>query len=142
MSFFDYYVRTIYQDTDIDAIDAATRRKVNMKSLLILLILAFSIPAMAVPPQVLEPLPDEPSPPPPTGMSDEEVMEPQVTIIKRDDAVVHEYRMNGQLYMIKVEPVRGYPYYLMDTDGDGSLESRYNQIDPALVVPRWMIFRW
>jgi hypothetical protein len=30
----------------------------------------------------------------------------------------------------------------MDSDGDGSLESRYNQIDPALLVPRWMIFRW
>jgi len=113
-----------------------------MKRIITTLLLVFSLPVLAENPPVLEPLPDEASLPPPTGMSDEDVMEPEVTIIKRDDAVIHEYRMNGQLYMLKIEPVRGYPYYLMDSDGDGTLESRYNQIDPALVVPRWMIFRW
>ncbi len=113
-----------------------------MKKLLIILVFLFSTPAMAEAPPVLEPLPDEATLPAPTGMSDEDLMEPEVTITKRDDAVVHEYRMNGQLYMVKVIPSRGYPYYLMDSDGDGLLESRYSQIDPALVVPRWMIFRW
>jgi hypothetical protein len=113
-----------------------------MKKLLIILVFLFSTPSMAEAPPVLEPLPDEATLPPPTGMDDEDLMEPEVTITKRDDAVVHEYRMNGQLYMVKVIPVKGYPYYLMDSDGDGSLESRYNQIDPALMVPRWMIFRW
>ena len=109
---------------------------------MIIITFCFFNPAMAEAPPALEPLPDEASLPPPTGMVDEELMEPEVTITKRDDAVVHEYRMNGQLYMVKVIPVKGYPYYLMDSDGDGSLESRYNQIDPALMVPRWMIFRW
>jgi len=113
-----------------------------MKRLLIILIFFFFSPAMAEEPPVLEPLPDEASLPASTGMSDEDQMEPEVTITKRNDAVVHEYRMNGQLYMVKIIPSRGYPYYLMDTDGDGLLESRYNQIDPALLVPRWMLFRW
>jgi len=113
-----------------------------MKNLLIILMFSLCSPAMAEEPPVLEPLPDEASLPAPTGMSDEDLMEPEVTITKRDNAVVHEYRMNGQLYMVKIIPSRGYPYYLMDTDGDGLLESRYKQIDPALVVPRWMIFRW
>jgi len=113
-----------------------------MKKLLIIIVFLFSHPAMAEEPPVLEPLPEEASLPPPTGMSDEDLMEPEVTITKRDDAVVHEYRMNGQLYMVKIIPSSGYPYYLMDADGDGLLESRYNQIDPALMVPRWMIFRW
>ena len=113
-----------------------------MKKLLTILMCLYSATVLAEQPPAVEPQPDEASPPPPTGMSDEDVMEPEVTIIKRDDAVVHEYRMNGQLYMIKIEPVRGLPYYLMDADGDGLLESRYNQIDPALLVPRWMLFRW
>jgi hypothetical protein len=113
-----------------------------MKKLLIVMASFLFTPVMAEEPPVMEPLPDEATLPPPTGMSDEDLMEPEVTITKRDDAVVHEYRMNGQLYMIKVIPTHGYPYYLMDSDGDGSLESRYNQIDPALLVPRWMILRW
>ncbi|MGD8874803.1 MAG: DUF2782 domain-containing protein [Gammaproteobacteria bacterium] len=113
-----------------------------MKILLIINMLIFSMAAVAEQPPALEPQPEEASLPPPTGMSDEGLMEPEVTITKRDDAVVHEYRMNGQLYMVKIIPSSGYPYYLMDADGDGLLESRYNQIDPALMVPRWMIFRW
>ena len=113
-----------------------------MKIPLIILMFSLFPPAMAEEPPVLEPLPDEASLPASTGMSDEDLMEPEVTITRRKDAVVHEYRINGQLYMVKIIPSRGYPYYLMDADGDGLLESRYNQIDPALLVPRWMIFRW
>ena len=52
-------------------------------------------------------------------------LEPEVSIIKRDDAVVHEYRMNGQLYMIKIEPVVGPPYYLFDSNGDGNNRARH-----------------
>ncbi|MGD8617856.1 MAG: DUF2782 domain-containing protein [Gammaproteobacteria bacterium] len=113
-----------------------------MKIPLIILMFSLFTPAMAEEPPVLEPLPDEASLPASTGMSDEDLMQPEVTITRRKDAVVHEYRINGQLYMVKIIPSRGYPYYLMDADGDGLLESRYNQIDPALLVPRWMIFRW
>jgi hypothetical protein len=84
-------------------------------------------------------VPDD-TPPPPTGM--EEDLQPEVTIIKRDDAVVREYRVNGALYMVRVEPVVGPPYYLIDTTGDGELNARRSELDPAFVVPSWMIFRW
>ena len=70
------------------------------------------------------------------------VEEPEVTIIKRDDQTIEEYRVKGQLYMIKVVPVVGPPYYLIDSTGDGSLNMRRNDLDPGLVVPSWMIFRW
>jgi len=86
-----------------------------------------------------EPLPDA-APPPATGM--EEDMQPEVKIIKREDAVVREYRVNGALYMIKVEPRIGASYYLIDTTGDGNLNARRSELDPAFVVPSWMIFRW
>ena len=81
--------------------------------------------------------------PPPAMPSDErEEMEPEVTIIRRDDRTVEEYRINGQLYMVKVTPAKGYPYYLVDADGDGELESRRNELDPRMLVPSWVIFRW
>ena len=54
--------------------------------------------------------------------------------------MVHEYRANGRLYMVKVVPTRGYPYYLYDADGNGSLESRQDRLEP--VIPRWVIHRW
>jgi hypothetical protein len=134
--------KRVYRSLGGNALTAATCRAGIMKKLLIIIVFLFSFAAMAEEPPVLDPLPEEASLPPPTGMSDEDLMEPEVTITKRDDAVVHEYRINGQLYMVKIIPASGYPYYLMDADGDGLLESRYNQIDPALMVPRWMIFRW
>jgi hypothetical protein len=105
----------------------------------LLLTLTLLIPMLATAQPALDPLP-EPAPPPSIGIDEE--MEPEVSIIKRDDAVVEEYRMNGQLYMIKVTPVVGPSYYLIDTTGDGDLNARRSELDPAFVVPSWMIFRW
>lgn len=68
--------------------------------------------------------------------------EPEVTIIQRDNDVIEEYRIQGQLYMIKVTPRRGVPYYLVDTDGDGNLETRRNEITENLLIPNWTLFRW
>ena len=108
-----------------------------MRKLLVTLTLL--VPALATAQPALEPLPDL-APPPSIGIDEE--MEPEVRIIKRDNAVVEEYRMNGELYMIKVTPVVGPSYYLIDTTGDGDLNARRSELDPAFVVPSWMIFRW
>lgn len=110
-----------------------------MKKILPALLLCFSLPLTATEP-ALEPLPD--MAPTPTGIDTAAELEPEVSIIKRDEETVHEYRVNGELYMVKIEPRNGPPYYLIDKDGDGSLESRYNKLEPALLIPSWMIFRW
>lgn len=87
------------------------------------------------------------APPPPALPSaeaysqEEEGLEPQVTIKKRGEEVVEEYRTNGQLYMIKITPSKGLPYYLVDSDGDGSLETRRNSLDDPEVI-KWRIFTW
>ncbi|MGB5306699.1 MAG: DUF2782 domain-containing protein [Gammaproteobacteria bacterium] len=109
-----------------------------MNKMILVLLLACTTNCLAQQ-TAMEPLPKA-APPPSSGIDEE--LEPEVNIIRRDDAVVHEYSLNGQIYMIRVEPVRGYPYYLIDTDGDGSLDARRRQIDPELVVPNWMIYRW
>jgi len=93
-----------------------------------------------LPPPGLEALPD-PVPPPDDAETDEE-LEPEVTIIRRKDATVAEYRINGRLYMVKVTPVVGKPYYFVDRDGDGLMESKMSDIYNPTRVPQWLIFSW
>jgi hypothetical protein len=68
--------------------------------------------------------------------------EPEVTIIQRKDATVEEYRLNGRLYMVKVVPAVGPPYYYLDRDGDGLLESKMNGRTSQPQVPQWVILSW
>lgn len=81
-----------------------------------------------LPAQAVDPLPGE-------------ELQPEVTIIRRGQDVIEEYRVDGQLYMVKITPSRGLPYYLIDSDGDGSLETRRNELDNPEVV-KWRIFSW
>jgi hypothetical protein len=98
-------------------------------------------PLPDIPPPPPMPVP-ETAPPPPTGLSGEEDLQPEVKITKRGEDIIYEYRVNNQLYMVKVVPRIGYPYYLVDQDGNGSLESRYNTLEPNITVPRWVLYRW
>lgn len=81
---------------------------------------------------------------PPKMISEEEArsISPDVTIKRKKEKLIEEYSINGRVYMIKVTPSKGYPYYLIDTDGDGELDSRSNELDPGLMIPSWIIFRW
>ncbi len=81
--------------------------------------------------------PVEPPPPPEIIPFDPE-LEPQVTIKRSDTETVEEFRVNGQLYMVKVTPAGGIPYYLVDTNGNGQF-SRVESVDKPISVPRWVI---
>lgn len=87
------------------------------------------------PPPKLEPLPEPPPPPP--GVIDES-LEPQITIIQRGTDKIEEYRVSGKLYMVKVTPAHGNPYYLVDQRGDGSF-ARLDHLDSGVRVPQWVI---
>lgn len=81
------------------------------------------------------------APPPPPMSSSDSIDEPQVTITKHAEQTVEEYRMGGKLYMIKIIPKVGPPYYLVDDLGDGKF-SRQESLDSGLRVPRWVIKRF
>ena len=66
----------------------------------------------------------------------------EVTIKGNGDEVISEFRINGQLYMIRITPKKGVPYYLVDSDGDGNLETRWNELAPELLIPSWVLLRW
>jgi hypothetical protein len=81
------------------------------------------------------------APPPPPMTADDSADEPQVTIIKQTEQTVEEYRAGGRLYMIKIIPKVGPPYYLVDDLGDGKF-ARQNSLDSGLRVPRWVLKRF
>lgn len=85
----------------------------------------------------VEPLPYIPPPP---GMPDAD-LEPQITIIQKGEDKVEEFRIRGQLYLIKVTPPHGRPYYLVDTRGDGFMR-RYDDLSPNFMVPMWLILQF
>ncbi|GHT84145.1 hypothetical protein AGMMS49543_13390 [Betaproteobacteria bacterium] len=97
---------------------------------------ALSLPVLAQnEPAGLQPLPEIPPPP---GI--EEFEEPQVTIVQRDSDTVTEYRVRGKLYMVKVTPLHGVPYYLIDREGKGEMVR--DDSAPTLSVPMWVIKQW
>lgn len=110
-----------------------------MRSLLFAALAAASFTAAAqTRPSDLQPVPEPP--PPPAGMSDDPAA-PEITITRRGEDKVEEYRVNGKLYMQKVTPPHGAPYYLIDDRGDGSWR-RLDATDSGLRVPQWVIKRW
>jgi len=80
-------------------------------------------------------------PPEPESAPPEEEEEVEVTIIRRKDAVIEEYRVNGELRAVKITPTYGEPYYLVDTDGNGHMERRLSLSD-GLRIPSWVIYSW
>lgn len=70
-----------------------------------------------------------------------EVPAPEVTIIERENETIEQYSVNGQVYMVKIVPRTGPPYYLLDLDGDGMLDVRRD--NPAdISIPQWVLFSW
>jgi uncharacterized protein DUF2782 len=88
-------------------------------------------------PAKTEPLP-QPPPPPPDVVSDPE-LEPQVTIIRRDDQVMEEVRVSGQLRYVRVTPRHGRPYFLIP-DANGATFIRRDSLDSSVKVPMWVLF--
>jgi hypothetical protein len=85
------------------------------------------------------PVPEPPELPP--QVESGEVLEPEVTIVETDKGTVHRYSRNGQVYMVKVVPMAGPPYYFLDTDGDGVLDARTSEVTDVN-IHQWEILSW
>ena len=85
---------------------------------------------------------DIPPPPPPAAVQSGETLEPEVSIIDRDGKRIEEYSVNGRVYAAKITPKSGPPYYLIDSDGDGLLDTRHSDIERTPEIPRWVLFSW
>lgn len=45
--------------------------------------------------------------------------------------VISEYRVQGQLRMVRVQPARGPVYYIVDRNGDGRLDADKGEVSPV-----------
>lgn len=73
---------------------------------------------------------------------DKERAADEIKIIGHDDGRIEEFRIAGRLYMIKITPRYGVPYYLIDSNGDGGLDTRKTEVDEHLMIPSWTLLRW
>lgn len=76
-----------------------------------------------------------------SASGEEDAIEEEITIRKSGKNLVEEYRINGVLYKVKVTPIVGPPYFLIDTDGDGFMDSKHG-LENDLPVPNWVLFSW
>ncbi len=83
----------------------------------------------------------EPPPPLPPDMDVDPDLEPQVTIIKRGEDTIEEYRMQGELYMIKVIPRVGFPYYMVRNPAS-SVNMHPGDPGSHISVPMWRILEF
>ncbi len=112
-----------------------------MRRLLALFPLIVALNAYAADPQPkdLQPIPEPP--PAPANLDSDASLEPQVTISTQGENKVEEYRANGKLYMIKITPPNGVPYFLVDHTGDGRF-ARTEGLDSGTRPPQWVLFRF
>ena len=111
-----------------------------MRQILALSLIFFSSISIAEQYQNLAPIPEPPELPMPVQSG--ETLEPDITIIRKGENTIQEYRKNGELYMIKIIPVVGPAYYLTDGNGDGNMDVRGSDMDKGTQINRWRLFEW
>lgn len=69
-------------------------------------------------------------------------LEPEITIRKGEKGTVEEYRIGGQLYMIKVIPRIGKPFYLLNKRSPVGEPHRGDLEGYGVNVPMWELYRF
>lgn len=111
-----------------------------MRQFLALGLILISNVSAAEPDQNLSAVPEPPELPMPVQSG--ETLEPDITIIRKGKKTIQEFRKNGQLYMVKIIPIVGPAYYLIDTNGDGNMDVRGSDLDKGTKINQWKLFQW
>ena len=78
----------------------------------------------------------------PSSFESDYTDEPEITITKDGASTIEEYRINGQLYMLKVTPDGDFPPYYLYKENLGGIWHRVNGIDEPLIVPQWVVLEF
>ncbi len=74
--------------------------------------------------------------------TDELDVAPAVEIRARPNVTMREYSVNGNVYMVRVEPRNAPTYYLVDANGSGQFGWRRGEANTDLLVPAWAVATW
>lgn len=94
--------------------------------------------AWAATPSDAELLEEVPSPP--KVIEGQPMDKSEITKRKDGENDIEEYRLNGEVYMVKVTPPSGKPYYLHREDRNGDWIN--DGPTRPLSVPKWILFRF
>lgn len=67
---------------------------------------------------------------------------PAITIEEHENRIVQEFRVNNNLYMVKITPTVGAAYYLVDEDGSGDMAWHRGAGQFETQVPQWTLATW
>lgn len=112
-----------------------------LRLLITLTLLAPLVLRAAEAPPALEPLPEPPPPPAGYEPNPNGEPEPEIVIKKDGENTIEEYSVNGQVYMQKVTPSNGVPYYLVKESIDGGW-ARMDGPGERMAIPQWILFRF
>ena len=90
--------------------------------------------------EAMIPIQDQPDLPAPVESG--KPMDPDVTIIRRGDETIEEYRIENRVVMVRITPAFGFPYVFTDQDGDGNLEVRQSDNMKGMTINKWVLFSW
>ncbi|GAA5164233.1 DUF2782 domain-containing protein [Viridibacterium curvum] len=95
------------------------------------------------PPPDLQPIEEPRAVQPPPASASEPAVKPgsEVTVRKNQEARIEEFRLKGRLYMIKVYPVVGIPYTLIDEQGNGVFNRTDGRGTPGTQA-QWRVLSW
>jgi hypothetical protein len=97
-----------------------------------------ALPVWAAAPGNAELLEEVPSPP--KIIEGQPIDQPTITKRKDGENQLEEYSINGDVYMVKVTPPSGKPYYLHREDRNGDWVN--DGPTRPLSVPKWTLFRF
>ena len=106
--------------------------------LAVVCVAGFSLPVWAAAPGDAELLEEVPSPP--KIIEGQPIDKPTITKRKDGENELEEYSINGDVYMVKVTPPSGKPYYLHREDRNGEWVN--DGPTRPLSVPKWTLFRF
>ena len=116
-----------------------SHKTLSWMTIALFLLAAANVTAFAAePPPGLQPL--EEAPPPPAIGNENDPDKPEITIIKKGEETIEEYRIGGEIYMMKITPAHGTPYYMHKEDKGGAWI--HDGPNAPLSVPKWTIFRF
>jgi hypothetical protein len=78
----------------------------------------------------------------PQRLESGESLEPEVRLVRRRGATIEEYRVGGQVYMVRVKPVVGPAYYIRNPESEGRSQRCTSDIYCDFAVPQWVLFSW
>lgn len=108
-----------------------------------LLLASLALPALASEPPGLQPLP---APPPMPAASaagpGQPTPAPAPSARPRKADEVKHYRKRSEVYMLKVTPAHGVPYFLVDPAANGKSARTTGTTDATLAVPSWVVRSW